>query len=187
MSSLMRISVDITSRMNSVENSILSWTLVLRYYTPNDDFFALFMTCTSFHEILKTVEAPMKKPSWKHVLNSLTYLQWARSLNCPWDADTCSEAAKFGHLDTLKWARLKGCPWDQDTCSGAACGGHLHILKWARNLGCPWDEKTCNRAVEGGHLHILKWARRNGCPWDAYMCYHCALNDKIRSWIKNQE
>jgi len=38
----------------------------------------------------------------------------------------------------LQWARANGCPWDVDTCSSAARGGHLHVLQWARAAGCPW-------------------------------------------------
>ena len=33
---------------------------------------------------------------------------------------TCSEAARGGHLECLKYAHEKGCPWDEETCSEAA-------------------------------------------------------------------
>ena len=29
-------------------------------------------------------------------------------------------------------ARANGCPWNSDTCGNAANGGHLQILRWAR-------------------------------------------------------
>ena len=29
---------------------------------------------------------------------------------CDWDAGTCVEAARNGHLDVLEWARANGCP-----------------------------------------------------------------------------
>jgi hypothetical protein len=59
-----------------------------------------------------------------------------------------------GHLETLKWARENGCPWDEETCADAAEGGHLETLKWAREHGCPWDELTCASAAKGGHLEV---------------------------------
>jgi hypothetical protein len=33
--------------------------------------------------------------------------------------------------NTLQWARANGCPWDASTCSNAARGGHLDVLQWA--------------------------------------------------------
>jgi len=63
----------------------------------------------------------------------------------------------------LQWARAQGCPWDEETCSEAAYGGHLEVLQWARAQGCPWDNQTCQRAADGGHLDVLHWARAKGC------------------------
>ena len=33
---------------------------------------------------------------------------------------TCSKAAESGHLECLKYAHENGCPWDEETCSEAA-------------------------------------------------------------------
>jgi hypothetical protein len=65
----------------------------------------------------------------------------------------------------LQWARENGCPWDEETCTGAAKSGHLEVLQWARLNGCPWGESTCDGAVVGGHLKLMLWAHANGCPW----------------------
>ena len=97
-----------------------------------------------------------------------------RKKECPWDASTCANAAKGGHLDVLKWARENHCPWNEDTCANAAKGGHLDILEWARGKGCPWNEETCASAAEGGHLAVLKWARQNHCPWNEETCSRAA-------------
>ena len=59
---------------------------------------------------------------------------------------------------SLKYAHENGCPWDEDTCSEAAKGGHLKVLKYAHENGCPWDEWTCSGAAGGGHLEVLKYA-----------------------------
>ena len=48
----------------------------------------------------------------------------------------------------LKWARANDCPWDEETCWEAAEGDHLEVLKWARENGCPWDEETRELAAE---------------------------------------
>jgi hypothetical protein len=78
--------------------------------------------------------------------------------------DVINYAVTNGLLDLIKWARKNGCPWNEDTCFNAARGGHLEVLKWARENGCPWDSRTCYNAATGGHLEVLQWARENGCP-----------------------
>ena len=30
-----------------------------------------------------------------------------------------------GHLEVLKWARENGCPWDEETCTNAASEGYV--------------------------------------------------------------
>ena len=66
----------------------------------------------------------------------------------------------------LQWALQNGCPWDENTCKEAASGGHMGVLQWAHGNGCPWNEWTCSGAALGGHLEVLQWAHQNGCPWD---------------------
>jgi hypothetical protein len=34
-----------------------------------------------------------------------------------------------GWLALLQWARANGAPWGEETCSGAAKGGHLEVLQ----------------------------------------------------------
>jgi len=96
-----------------------------------------------------------------------------------YDADTCSFAAKNGHLAVLQWARANGCPWDEDTCAYAAMNGHLAVLEWARANGCPWNEDTCAYAALNGHLAVLQWARANGCPWDEDVCVFATENGHL--------
>ena len=57
---------------------------------------------------------------------------------------------------------MENCPWDEETCAQAAYGGHLQVLQWARANGCPWNAETCYRAAKGGHLEVLHWARTAG-------------------------
>ena len=51
-------------------------------------------------------------------------------------------AARVGNLEKLKLLRANGCPWNAQTCANAAGGGHLDVLQWARANGCPWDKWT---------------------------------------------
>ena len=111
-------------------------------------------------------------------------LKWARSQGCPWDDQTCANAAGGGHLQVLQWARSQGCPWDDDTCAHAAWGGHLEVLQWAHAHGCPWDEWTCAYAASGGHLEVLKWARANGCPWDEKTCTNAVRHPEVLQWAR---
>jgi hypothetical protein len=52
-----------------------------------------------------------------------------------------------GHLAVLQWLRANGCPWDENTCSQAAWVGHLAVLQWARANGCAW--KRVERGAAG--------------------------------------
>jgi hypothetical protein len=55
---------------------------------------------------------------------------------------------------------------DKNTCTYAARNGHLEVLKWARENGCSWNENTCTYAAKNGHLEVLKWAIMNRCPYE---------------------
>ena len=62
----------------------------------------------------------------------------------------------------LKWARAQEppCPWDEDTCADAAEGGHLDVLKWARSQDppCPWSRDECRKKASiYGRQHVVKW------------------------------
>lgn len=97
-------------------------------------------------------------------------LQYAHMNGCSWNALTCSAAAKAGHLDCLIYARSNGCPWNGTTSSASALGGHLDCLTYAHVNGCAWNVTTCFNAARGGHLNCLRYAHENGCPWDGTIC-----------------
>ena len=76
-------------------------------------------------------------------------------------------ARKFGLVispQVFTYAHENGCPWDETTCSNAAKFGHLECLKYAHENGCPWDETTCFNAAENDHPESFKYAVENGCP-----------------------
>lgn len=84
--------------------------------------------------------------------------RWARENGCPWNTNTCTEAADAGHLDILQWVWAHGCPWDRNVCTFAARSGRLASLQWARENGCPWDRTFClNIAKKNGHSAVAVW------------------------------
>eukprot|EP01043_Picozoa_sp_COSAG02_P002086 COSAG02_NODE_46_length_45443_cov_36.731497_38_plen_179_part_00 len=111
----------------------------------------------------------LAKVRWAAAL-CLEVLQYAHANGCPWDSDTCSNAAENGHLEVVQYAHANGCPWDSSTCSVAAENGHLEVLQYAHANGCPWDWGTCMNAAAAGHLEVLQYARTNGCPWNKWTC-----------------
>ena len=62
-----------------------------------------------------------------------------------------------------------GCPWDEDTCSDAARHGHLPVLQYSHENGCPWDEFTCLFAAKYKRWDCLQYLVDNKCPgWEEY-------------------
>ena len=62
----------------------------------------------------------------------------------------------------MKW--INGCPWDEDTCSEAARNGDLEILQYAHENGCPWNKDTYSSAEKNGNIEMLKYLNENSCP-----------------------
>lgn len=56
------------------------------------------------------------------------------------------------------YAYENGCPWDRDTCSTAAMYGHVDCLKFAHEKGCLLDERTIEYAIYNGNFDCLKYA-----------------------------
>jgi len=55
----------------------------------------------------------------------------------------------------LKWAREQDCPFDQNTCRNAAEGGHLAVLRWLRELDCPWEPDVCSMVAGREMLALI--------------------------------
>ena len=62
-----------------------------------------------FPRARRSRRVPLRNLS-SELVNRMAVLQWARANGCPWNEDTCSAAAKNGHLELLQWARANGCP-----------------------------------------------------------------------------
>jgi hypothetical protein len=79
----------------------------------------------------------------------------------------CRCAARYGNVQVLHFLRSsRDCTWDASTCYNAAKYGHLPILMYARQNHCPWGKHTIYYAAIHGHVHIVLWSQMNGCPWE---------------------
>ena len=61
---------------------------------------------------------------------------------------------------------MSGCPWDEETCTEAAINGNIECLKYAHENGCPWNEHVISYAVLNDHIECLQYARdamKNEC------------------------
>jgi hypothetical protein len=75
-------------------------------------------------------------------------------------------AALRGHIVVLQWAHDNGCPWDEETCGQAAYFGHSDILQWARANGCPWNANAILAALNRfrNYPEISTWIEQNMEP-----------------------
>lgn len=65
-------------------------------------------------------------PKWYRSLVGFTCWKWRSILlKLPWKKLNCADIASDGWINVLIWAREHGCPWDENTCSAAAREGHL--------------------------------------------------------------
>lgn len=95
-------------------------------------------------------------------------MKYLHENGCPWEADTCVNAAKRGNFEILKYCHENGCPWTDLTASKATTNNHFEILKYCHDNGCPWDiyHSVCLGAAKRGFMEILIYAIENGCVCD---------------------
>jgi hypothetical protein len=96
-------------------------------------------------------------------------IKFARKRGEEWSVSVTRIAASSGKLDCLKYLHENGCPWDEETCSDAATR-YIECLKYAHENGCPWEETTCIQAAIHGNIECLKYAHQNGCPLGNDVC-----------------
>lgn len=104
-----------------------------------------------------------------------------------WQPHVCAFAAKYGHLETLKWLRSAecNCPWDGDTCCEAAASNQLDVLEWAVNNGAELTPMTFNLAAESGGA-TLKFLYKHGCPRDQWATAYAIQYNRldVLKWMK---
>ena len=89
---------------------------------------------------------------------------------CPWDEETCSKAAKHGHLECLKYVHEKEDVVGIVCLYGSCRISCLECLKYAHENGCRWGKYTCMDAAANGQLGCLKYAHEKGCRWCEDTC-----------------
>ena len=108
-------------------------------------------------------------------------LRYVREQGCPWNKDTCVQAAERGSIPTLSYALEGGCPWSKDVLASAAHGGHLELLNWVVEFlpSLPFSSAStelgeliredagdlCSAAARADKLEVLKFARERGFAW----------------------
>ncbi len=85
----------------------------------------------------------------------------------------CAAAARKGHLSILKYLHANGCPWDSDTCLQAALSGHLQVLNWmcalknTAGVAPVWDQSVYHSVAMSrlpNRQEILDLLRAHKCP-----------------------
>jgi len=116
--------------------------------------------------------------------NKLELLKWVREeKKCDWNAATILAATIRNNMEMVKYCVANQCPIDADACSCAAEFGHLELLKYLREeVKAPWDVITLMRAqlflnpvtrvpgvIVSQQLECLRYAVANRCPgWVSY-------------------
>jgi hypothetical protein len=100
--------------------------------------------------------------------------QYLHAQQCPWDAGSTREAARYGHAELLRWLVDRGCPTSRNArslCIAAAQGGSLKVLTHLQELGllnsAPTLTQLLNVAASGHKLAVAKWLRAQGAEWPA--------------------
>eukprot|EP01113_Clastostelium_recurvatum_P037854 TRINITY_DN5578_c0_g1_i1.p1 TRINITY_DN5578_c0_g1~~TRINITY_DN5578_c0_g1_i1.p1 ORF type:complete len:232 (+),score=12.34 TRINITY_DN5578_c0_g1_i1:12-707(+) len=91
------------------------------------------------------------------------------------------------HLPCLRYLHEHGCPWDEDTCKQAAFHGSIASLRYAHEHGCPWDIYTPRAAVYSDNMEeIINYALDNGCPVEMVLVMEVAYYkpEKLK-YLKN--
>ena len=95
----------------------------------------------------------------------LELLRWlVREAGChPLDVTVSQAAARHGHLATLQWlVKEPGCPWDEDTCSAAAREGHLEAQQVDVLTPSTCLSSSCTSLQ---HLDIFTTLAHPPCIW----------------------
>jgi hypothetical protein len=61
----------------------------------------------------------------------------------------------------LKWLHSQGCPWDEETCRDAAVNGHLEVLQFLHSQDCPWNLTIYEAAALSPNVKMQQWAQDN--------------------------
>ena len=110
--------------------------------------------------------------------NNMEMVKYCVANQCDIDANACSCAAMFGHLELLKYLHEEvKAPWDSNTIGEAAFDGDMEMVKYCVENQCPIDASVCASAAQNGHLECLKYLHEEvKAPWDSETAYLAAQN-----------
>lgn len=191
-----------------------------KLYLTKQDCDTIYKACSVLNE--KEIRSIVQNLPYSNI--SLSYyaarnnyigmLQYLKSTNkLELTAEMCSQAARYGNLETIKWLINNNCEWNSWTAAYAALNGHLHILLWLdQNTKIQWNRwlewgsgilyngnwswlhdwdlldnfSVSTYAVLGGHLDILKWLNNHGSPTNYRLLEYADKLDHndITEWIK---
>ena len=66
----------------------------------------------------------------------------------------------------LQWAHLHWCPWDVETCNDAAINGHCSVVPRTHAHGCPLSPTASKAAAKNAKWAIVQWLLDNECRGD---------------------
>ncbi len=104
-------------------------------------------------------------------------LELLHQYNCPWDVNTCINAATAETYEELAFAHTHGCAWDQRVCSRAIQSGRLHCLMYACENGCPCGENVCVEAAQCGQCTMLQFLHEQGHALTHDVCVAAASSN----------
>jgi len=113
--------------------------------------------------------------------NKLELLKWAREeKKCDWNAVTIQTATEHNNMEMVKYCVANQCPIDANACSCAARFEHLELLKYLHEeVKAPWDSETIAEAADQGNLEIVKYCAENQCPIDTSVCASAAYTFQL--------
>ena len=80
---------------------------------------------------------------------------------CPWNEETCTNAAQGAHFDILKWARMNGCNWNKDVLTYARMNRDQNIFYWALSNGCNNKQYTLLDPEDENDMREIRTAMAN--------------------------
>jgi hypothetical protein len=126
---------------------------------------------------------------------ALEVLKLLRKYSCPWDEETCEDAARYRNFESLIWARTNGCPWNPNTFLKVLSYGSTtvieHFLRSENqllSLDGIFKAIFCDSFSISDESIIAKFKvlRSFGLELSAQACALSALHGRLRvlQWLK---
>ena len=85
----------------------------------------------SLSEYCRRLKKPPSKLPISLLISTNIYREYpAIIFSVKFHSKICTLSARLGNLSAIQWARSLECPWNEDTCSAAAGHAQLTMLQW---------------------------------------------------------